>query len=315
MPADVPPGAGHAHAHAHGDAGAGGSRRLLIAFSITATVFVAELVGAVVTGSLALLIDAAHMATDAGGLLVALLAAGLVARPPTARRTWGFARAEVLAATLQAAVLLGVGLFVLVEGVRRLLEPAEVAPAGLLAFGVVGLVGNAVSIAVLASGRQANLNLRAAFLEVVNDALGSVAVILAAVVIAVTGFQRADSIAAVLIGVLILPRAFRLLRETVDVLMEAVPAGLDLEQLRAHMLELPHVRAVHDLHATTVASGMPVLTAHVVLDAECFTHGDIPAILDRLQHCASEHFPVSIEHSTFQFEPAAHRDHEQAPHA
>ena len=297
----------HSHAHAHG----ANRRRLLIAFAIAAAVLVAEVVGAVVTGSLALLVDAAHVATDAGGLLVAVLAATLAARPPTARRTWGFARAEVLAATVQAAVLLGVGLFVLIEGIRRLVEPPEIAADGLLVFGLIGLAGNALSIAVLLPARSADLNLRAAFLEVVNDALGSVAVIVAAIVIAATGYLRADSIAAIVIGALILPRAFRLLRETVDVLMEAVPAGVDLGQLRAHMLALPHVREVHDLHVSTIASGLPVLTAHVTLDTECFMHGDVPEILGSLQRCAAEHFAVGIEHSTFQLEPAGHVDRER----
>lgn len=300
------------HTHDHG--GSGSRTRLLIAFTISATILLAEIIGAAITGSLALLIDAAHMATDAGGLLIALLAASLASRPRTARRTWGFARAEVLAATVQAALLLGVGAFVLFEGVRRLLAPPEVASTGLLVFGIIGLAGNTASIAVLAGHRSSNFNLRAAFLEVVNDALGSLAVITAAIVIALTGFQRADSIAAILIGVLILPRAVRLLRDTTDVLLEAVPAGVDLDQLRDHMLELPHVTNVHDLHITSVASGLPVLTAHVTLEEGCFTHGDIPDTLDQLQRCAAGHFPVSIEHSTFQFEPARHRDHEHVPH-
>lgn len=300
--------------HDHGAAAAASTDRLRIAFGISATIMLAEVVGAVLTGSLVLVIDAAHMATDAGGLLVALFAASLVKRPATPRRTWGFARAEVLAATVQAAVLLGVGLFVLIEGIRRLLNPPEVASGALLIFGVIGLIGNVVSIAVLAGSRTANFNLRAAFLEVVNDALGSVGVIVAAVVIALTGWARADSIAAILIGLLILPRVFRLLRETVNVLLEAAPPGLDLDAVRQHMMRLDHVRDVHDLHATQVASGLPVLTAHITLDASCFADGHALAILDDLQRCVVEDFPVSVEHSTFQLEPATHRGHESTPH-
>lgn len=303
--------AGHDHA---ADAHAVNRKRLAVAFSITATILVAEVVGAILTNSLALLVDAAHMLTDAGGLATALIAANLARRPATAKRTWGFARAEVLSATAQAAVLLAVGLFVLIEGVQRLFAPPEIASAGLLTFGVIGLVGNIASILVLVSGRNANFNLRAAFLEVVNDALGSVAVIVAALVIAVTGWGGADAIAGLLIGVLILPRAFKLLRETVSVLLETTPSGLDLDAVRQHLLERDRVVDVHDLHASQIATGLPVLTAHVIVDRDSFTDGSLPALLDELQTCVAEHFEVSIEHSTFQLEPAGHTQHEHTPH-
>ena len=300
-------------AHDHGS-GTAERPRLAVALSITAAILLVEVVGAILTGSLALIVDAGHLLADAAGLGVALLAATLAGRPATDRRTWGFARAEVLAATAQAAVLLGVGLFVLVEGIGRLIDPPAVASGPLLAFGVVALVGNLASIVVLTGARASSFNLRAAFLEVVNDALGAVGVIVAAVVIGLTGWQRADSVAAILIGVLILPRAFILLRETVDVLLESTPAGLDLELVRAHLLEQPHVLAVHDLHATQIATGLPVLTAHVTIEDDCFVDGRTSRILDQLQACVAEHFPVSVEHSTFQLEPERHRDHEHTPH-
>ena len=303
-----------AEGHDHGTAHAANRTSLAIAFGITASILVAEIVGAVLTGSLALIVDAGHMTTDAGGLLVALLASSLALRPATSKRTWGFARAEVLAATLQAAILLAVGLFVLVEGIRRLFEPPEIPATGLLVFGIIGLVGNIISIVVLFSGRAANFNIRAAFLEVVNDALGSVGVIAAAIVIAVTGWQGADAVAAILIGTLILPRAVKLLRETTGVLLESTPAGLDLDALREHLLALPYVRDIHDLHATQIASGLPVLTAHVTVDPKCFQEDRAPRLLDQLQACVAEHFDVSIEHSTFQLEPEAHREHEHVPH-
>ncbi|MHB1235567.1 MAG: cation diffusion facilitator family transporter [Microbacteriaceae bacterium] len=289
--------------------------RLAIAFGITATILVAEVVGAILTGSLALLVDAAHLLTDAGGLALALFAAGLATRPATARRTWGYGRAEVLAATAQAAILLAVGIFVFVEGVQRLISPPQIASGQLIVFGIIGLAGNIASILVLAGGRRSNFNLRAAFLEVVNDALGSVAVIVAAVIIATTGWTRADAVVAMLIGVLILPRTFTLLRETIDVLLESTPQGLDLDSVRRHILELPHVRAVHDLHASQISTGLPVLTAHVVVDDECFYHGHAPEIVDELQKCVAEHFAVAIEHSTFQLERAIHTGHENRAHA
>jgi len=299
--------------HDHGSRTANRTR-LAVAFAITCTILLAEVVGAILTGSLALIVDAGHLLTDAGGLGMALFAAHLAGKPATSRRTWGYARAEVLAATAQAAVLLGVGLFVLVEGIQRLITPPALESGSLLIFGIIGLTGNIASIVVLAAGRSANFNLRAAFLEVVNDALGSVGVIIAAIVIAATGWAGADAIAAILIGVLILPRAFKLLRETIDVLLESAPAGLDLDQVREHLLRLEHVQQVHDLHATQIATGLPVLTAHVTVDAECFRDGHAPEILDQLQECVAEHFPISVEHSTFQLEPTTHLDHEHTPH-
>jgi len=300
----------HGHVHGHGDS----RGRLAVVLAITTTILAVEVVGALISGSLALLADAGHMLTDAAGLLIALIAATMAARPATTKRTWGYQRAEVLAATLQAAVLLAVGVFVLVEGVRRLLEPPEVASGVMLVFGVVGLVGNLVSLLVLLRGTR-NLNTRAALLEVANDALASVAVLVAAAVIALTGWARADAVVSILIGVLILPRTLRLLRETTEVLLESTPKGLDLADVRAHLLSLDHVHAVHDLHASQIATGLPVLTAHVVIDDACFQDGHAPRMLDELQACVAEHFPVAVEHSTFQLEPASHEAHESHTHA
>jgi len=297
---------GHAHA-----SGAVNRRRLAIAFGLTASVLVAEVIGAIITGSLALLVDAAHMLTDAGGLLIALLAARLMGRAATSRRTWGLLRAEVIAASAQAAILLGVGLFVVVEAVQRFAEPAAIASVELLFFGIVGLVANIIAIVVLSGGRGHNLNMRAAFLEVLNDALGSVAVIVAALVIMATGFQQADSIAALLVGVLIIPRTVRLLRDAVDVLLESVPRGIDLDDVRQHLLDEDHVVDVHDLHITQIATGLPVLTAHVIVESECFHDGHAPEITRALQECVAEHFSVAIDHATFQLEPVgADRAHD-----
>jgi cobalt-zinc-cadmium efflux system protein len=300
----------HEHAHALPS----NRKRLALALGITLTILVAEVVGSILTGSLALLVDAAHMLTDAGGLALALFAASLMNRPATSRRTWGYGRAEVLAATAQAAILLGVGIFVVVEGIQRLISPPEMASGQLALFGIIGLVGNIASILILAGGRNSNFNLRAAFLEVVNDALGSVAVIVAAIIIATTGWTRADAVVAMLIGILILPRTFKLLRETVDVLLESTPRGLDLESVRTHILNLSHVIAVHDLHASQIATGLPVLSAHVVVDDGCFYDGHAPGIIDELQKCVAEHFDIQIEHSTFQLERAIHAGHEHGAH-
>lgn len=301
----------HSHAGAPGESHAG---RIAIALGVTLSVFVLQIIGSLMTGSLALLFDSAHVLTDAGGLAMALIAARLMARPSTNKRTWGFARAEILAATAQAAILLAVGLVVLVEGVQRLFHPVEVASHQMVWFGAIGLVGNVISLFVLLGGRSKNFNMRAAFLEVVNDALGSVAVIVAAIVISVTGWMQADAVVAMLIGALILPRTIKLLLETINVLLEATPSGLDLEAVRTHILEVDHVREVHDLHASQIATGLPVLSAHVVVDAGCFHDGHAPKMLDALQQCVASHFDVSIEHSTFQLEPVGHAEHEPGAH-
>lgn len=303
-------GGDHGHDHA---ALADHRGRLALVLGITVTVLVVEVVGAVLSGSLALLADAAHMLTDVAGLTLGLVAAALARRPPTAARTWGYRRAEILGAAAQAALLLAVGLYVLVEGVQRLFSPPEVASTAMVVFGVVGLVGNLVGLAVLSGGRSDNMNMRAAFLEVVNDALGSVAVLVAAVLIAVAGWQRADAVASLVIGVLIVPRTVRLLRETAHVLLESTPVGLDLDAVRARLLSADHVHDVHDLHASQVATGLPVLTAHVVVDDSCFHDGHLAGMLDELQACLADEFDV--EHSTIQFEALSHSAHEHGTHA
>ncbi|MCQ6273316.1 cation diffusion facilitator family transporter [Pseudarthrobacter sp. R1] len=302
------------HDHDHAVAGTRQRGKLLIVFAITFSVMAAEIIGAFLTGSLALLADAGHMFTDSTGLLIALIAASLALKPPTLKRTWGYKRAEIIAAAFQASLLLVVGTFVIIEGVRRFFEPPEIAGPAMLWFGVIGLAGNAVGLVVLASGRNHNFNMKAAFLEVLNDALGSVAVIVAAVIIALTGWVQADAVVSILIGVLIIPRTLKLLRDTVNVLMENAPAGLDLGDVREHILALPHVIDVHDLHASLVGSGTPVLSAHVTVEDGCMTDGHAATILADLQRCVAEHFDVSVEHSTFQIEPAAHRDQESMHH-
>ena len=282
--------------------------RLVAVFAITLAVLVVELVGAALSGSLALLADAGHVLADGAGIGLALLAIRFAARPATPQRTFGYYRLEILAAVVNAVLLFGVAGFVLVEAWRRLAEPPEVASGLMLAVAAVGLVANAVSLWLLRDGQQRSLNLRGAYLEVLGDLLGSVAVLAAAAVIAVTGFQAADPIASALIGVLILPRTWRLLREAVDVLLEAAPKGVDLDEIRRHLLETPGVTDVHDLHAWTITSGLPVLSVHVVLERDA----DAGRVLDGLGACLAGHF--DIEHSTFQLEQPEHRGHEGATH-
>ncbi|GGL94856.1 cation diffusion facilitator family transporter [Glutamicibacter protophormiae] len=305
---------GHDHSHGHShDHSETNRTRLAWALGITASILVAEVIGAITTNSLALLVDAAHMLTDTAGLLMALTAANLILRKPTTKRTWGFRRAEVLSATLQSALLLAVGIYAAVDAIQRLFDPPEVQPTGLLVFGIIGLAGNIASMLIIAGGRGHNLNMRAAFLEVVNDALGSVAVIVAAVVIALTGWMRADSVAALLISALIVPRAVALLKETTHILLESTPRGLDLNAVRTHLEGQAGVLAVHDLHASQIASNLPVLTAHVVVKDEMFDADAAGGLLRNLQQCVAAHFEVSIEHSTFQIEPESHQRTEHHP--
>ena len=307
----------HAHGHSHNH-GAGASRgRLLIALCLSVTVLVAEIITALLTGSLALLADAGHMLTDVVGLVMALVAAHLSTRPATDRSTWGMRRAEVIGAALQAGMLAVVGVFVAFKAIHNLLVAPQVEASGMLVMGVIGLVANVIALVVLSGGRGGdghgeNLNRRAAFLEVLNDALGSVGVIIAAAIVARTGWTRADAVVSLIIAALILPRAVALLRSALAVLMDFTPKELDLAQVRTHMLGVDHVEEVHDLHAWTVASGMPVLTAHVVVRDECLRDGHTEEILDRLQSCMAEHFPVRIQHATLQLEPVSHLEHEAA---
>jgi cobalt-zinc-cadmium efflux system protein len=306
---------GHGHSHSHGQltTAAGRYRQALITvMALSALIAAGEIVGAVITGSLVLLADAAHMAADTAGVGLSLLAVHFAARPPTARRTFGYARAEILAAMANAVILLGMATFIIVEAIRRLMSPPSVESGLVIVFGVVALGANAVSLLLLRRGQAESLNLRGAFLEVGSDALGALAVIVTGIVIAATGFTRADPIASLAVGILILPRTWRLLHETVDVLLEASPRGMDLSEVRRHMTGLTGVRDVHELHAWTITSGLPVLSAHVVVDPGVLDDGRCARMLDRLQDCLRGHFDV--EHSTFQLEPAGHADHERPMH-
>jgi cobalt-zinc-cadmium efflux system protein len=307
-------GAGHDHGHAHshapptGTAAAAYRGRLRVALSITLAVMVVEIVGGVLADSLALIADAAHMATDALGLGMALLAIHFANRPPTGNRTFGYARAEILAALANCLLLLGVGGYVLYEAIQRFLTPAATEGSLMVWFGAVGLVANMISLTLLMRGQQESLNVRGAFLEVAADALGSLAVIISALVILATGWQAADPIASLVIGLMIVPRTFKLLRETLDVLLEAAPRGVDMAEVRAHILRLDGVEDVHDLHAWTITSGMPVLSAHVVVRSDALSAIGHEKMLHELQECLGDHFDV--EHCTFQLEPGGHAEHE-----
>ena len=292
-----------AHSHAGVDAttaasGAEHQKRLMMSLGLTSTVFIAEVVSAIVTGSLALLVDAGHMLTDMSVLIASTVTAVLMQRKPSNKRTWGWARLEVLTAAVGALVLLIVGIYALVEAGMRLFGGA----ADEVHMRILGLAANVGSIFILAGQSEDNMNMKAAFLEVMNDALGSVAVIVSAIVLISTGWAGFDAVAGGIIALMMIPRAFVLLRNAVRVLLEETPQELDLDEVREHLEQVPHVVAVHDLHASTVSTGMPVVMAHVVVERG-LTMDDAADILSQLQNCLREHFPVSVPHTTFQLEP------------
>jgi cobalt-zinc-cadmium efflux system protein len=276
--------------------------------AITTGIAILEVAGAIASGSLVLFADAAHMAADAAGVGVSLLAAHFATRPATDRRTFGYARAEILAAMANALLLLGMAAFILIAAARRLTTPAPVGSGLMVVFGFIALAGNGASLLLLRRAQTESMNARGAFLEVASDTFGAGAVIVTGVIVSTTGFTLADPIASLAVGALILPRTWRLLHDAVDVLLEASPQGVDLSEVRRHMTAVDGVTDVHDLHAWTITSGLPILSAHVVVDPDVLAGGRSATMLDTLQECLRGHFDVA--HSTFQLEPAGHADHE-----
>lgn len=301
-------GGGHSHSHGlDGHASATGKHRgrLVVVLCITLVVFVVQVIGAFISNSLSLLADAGHMLTDATGVAIALIASLIATLPATSKRTFGYLRVEVLAALLNGVVLGAIAITIFVQAIGRFGSEVEVHSVPMLVAAAIGGLANLVSLLILQAGQKESLNVRGAYLEVLGDLFGSGAVIIAGLVILFTGWNLIDPIASILIAVLILPRAYSLLREVVDVLLEASPRGFDVEAARQHMLAVPGVAEVHDVHAWVITSGVPAFSAHVRLGAE--VHGDERhhAILDELKACLHEHF--GVDHTTLQLEPAGHR--------
>ena len=300
---------GHQHGQGTGVRHRG---RLALVLAMSLVVLVVEAVVAWITGSLALLADAGHVLGDSAGIVMALAAISAAQRGgrPGSRRTFGYHRTEVLAAGLNGLLLLGLAGWIVVSAIRRLGDAPELEAGPVLAAGALGLVINVIGLLLLRSGAEESMNVRGAYLEVLGDALGSVAVLVSAAVILTTGWYAADPVASLLIAVMIVPRAISLLREVAEVLLEGTPRDVDLEELRTHILSTEGVIDVHDLHVWTITSGMPVMSAHVVVDDTVTRMGEAHDVLDRLRDCLADHFDV--EHSTFQIEPAGHADTE--PH-
>ncbi|MEY9210662.1 cation transporter [Thermobifida halotolerans] len=296
--------------HDHRTAAGAHRGRLLLVLCLTLGVMALQVVGGLATGSLALLADAGHMAVDSFGIALALLAIWIANRPSGPGRTFGLQRAEILAAAANALLLFLLCAFVGYEAVHRLLDPEPVAGPAMLAFSAAGLVANLVGLALLHRGQAESLNLRGAYLEVLGDLLSSVGVVAASLIIWATGWDRVDSVVSIAIALFIAPRAWHLLNEALHILLEAAPRDIDLGEVRRHLRTQPGVVDVHDLHAWTITSGMPVLSAHVVVEDAALA--DTGRLLDRLHECLSGHF--AIEHSTLQVEPVGHVQHEGARH-
>ena len=310
-------GAGHGHHHGHGHAHGRESaetrarnvRRLSIVLALAAAYMVAEVVGAALTNSLALLADAGHMLSDSGALALSLFAIWIAQRPPTLTHTYGFHRTEILAALVNGATLVAVALFIFVEAWGRFREPREVQGVLMMGIATGGLVVNLLGLWILNAGRTGSLNMRGAWLHVLSDALGSMGAILGGFLIWAFGWAWADPAVSVLIGLLVVFSSWNLLRETVSVLMESAPAGVDVDAVRDTMVGVPGVAAVHDLHVWSITSGMVALSAHVQIGdgTEGSTGNTLLATLrDRLHESFNiDHVTIQLEHDGFA-EPATH---------
>lgn len=295
-------GAGHNHGIERPAAGSAGARHrqsLVWALSLTTTFLVVEVIGAWISGSLALLADAAHMLTDAGGLALALFAIWFAARPPSASKTFGYLRAEVLAALVNAVVLLLLSIYILYEAYQRFFAPPDVLSTPMLIVAVVGLVVNLISMRLLAAGSAESLNLKGAYFEVLADMLGSLGVIASALIIMFTGWTLADPIIGAAIGLFIVPRTWALLRHSVNILLEGTPIGFDLVRLDRALRDLPGVVDTHDLHVWTITSGVDAMSGHLVIA----DGADQQALLVAARTVLHEEF--GIDHTTIQIETAA----------
>ena len=271
-------------------------KRLTIVLGLTTVYLVAEVIGGVMTHSLALLADAGHMLTDVAGLGLALFAMSFAARPATPERTYGYHRVEILAALINSVVLVGISLFVLYEAWERLRNPPPVSSGPMIAIAAVGLVVNLFGVFILKGGASGSLNVQGAYFEVLSDLLASIGVIVAGAVMWTTGWYYADPIVSAAIGLFILPRTFKLMREAIGILLEGTPANVNLAAVRSRLELVPGVETLHDLHVWTLTSGMNAMSVHVVL-ADAATHDEVLALVHQTatQELAIAHVTVQVE--------------------
>lgn len=287
---------GHSHGGTIPSVAGRHQKPLYIALALTLTYMTAEIVGGIWTGSLALIADAAHMATDAGGLALALFAIYFAQKAATPQKTFGYLRTEILAALVNAVVLLLLTVYILYEAYKRFQSPPEILSGPMLAVAAVGLVVNLISMKLLSAGSSESLNVQGAYFEVLADMLGSLGVIVAALIIMYTGWTIADPIIGAGIGLFIVPRTWKLLKQAVHILMEGVPAEIDLSMVEEALLKIPGVTAVHDLHVWTITSGTDSLTGHVVVT----DMRDARSVLKKAKAVLEERF--KIDHVTIQVE-------------
>lgn len=316
----------HEHSHEHGIMGHDHSqanielaknkrnrRKLAVVLTITLGVNIAEIAIAIYSNSMALLADSAHMIADSIGLAFALFIAQLLLKPADAKRTWGYKRAEILGALAQSVLLVIMGVFIVGFGIYRIFNSYHVESHSMGLMGVIGLVANVISMLILLRQRGENMNMNAAFLEVLSDTLGSVGVIVAAFLVYLTGFVYFDTVVSIAIAVFILVRAGSMGRKASNILLEKVPDNIDITQIAEHIKAIPHVKDIHDIHVSTISTGVPIFSAHVVVENECFMGGHSKVILDQVQYCIYNHFEVPIHHVTIQLESPNHIEHEYEP--
>lgn len=291
----------------------GADKRYLWAALVLLVAFMAvEVAAAVWSGSLALLSDAGHMLSDAGALAGALWAIALAARPASGSWTYGWARAEIISAAVNGITLLVVAAVLLTEAVRRLFDPPSVAGVPVIVVALLGVAVNLVATVLLTRANRESLNIEGAYQHILTDLFGFVGTLVAGLVIVATGWVRADPIATLVVVILMARASWGLLRDSGRILLQGAPQDMNLDEVRRHLLTNERVHDVHDLHAWTVTSGLPTLSAHVVVHPDVFANGHAPRLLDELQQCLVGHFEV--EHATFQLEPPAHAEHETALH-
>ncbi|GAB3581602.1 cation diffusion facilitator family transporter [Calidifontibacter terrae] len=300
------------HDHDHAIDGSADRRPLTAALVLLVGYLIAELVVALWTGSLALLSDAAHMFTDAASIALALWASHLAGRPAQGRWTFGLKRAEILSALANGVTLLVLATLLAFEAVRRLLHPPSVEAGPVLAIALAGVVVNVIAAWLIAKANRTSLNVEGAYQHIVTDLYGFIGTVIAAIVILTTGWMRADAIATLVVVGLMLIAGWRLVTAAGRVLLEAAPEGTDLAAIRGRLLELDHVRDVHDLHVWSVTSGQPALSAHLVIDDGCFTDDHVPQLLDQALEVLRHDFDV--DHCTLQPEPTSHLTHESGMH-
>lgn len=298
--------------HSHASAGMRNRKQLLITLGLGISALAVQLVGGLMSGSLALLADSVHIFADVFGVALALVAVTVAARPTKPARTFGLYRLEILATVFNGMLLLVLSIFILYEAVQRWFEPEPINAWVVILAACYGLLANLAGVILLRRGSNESLAVRGAYLEVMSDAIGSAGVLVAGVVILATGWDRADVLVSIGIALFIIPRTLRLLGAALGILMEHAPADLDLEEVRRHMMEVDHVVAVHDLHAWTITSGMTSLSAHVTVEPDPYSAGSGTRTLQALEECVHDCFDIA--HTTFQLESPSHTEAETPRH-